>query len=144
MVRKANVKDLDKIALLSQKVYSEPNIEVLKKEFLDYLQEENNLVLLSEINGESVGFAHITIRHDYVEGCDTFNVAYLEGIYVEKTFRGRGIAREFVNFAVDWAKKKGCNEFASDCQLTNSESIEFHKAIGFEEVGRIVCFKRTI
>ena len=25
-----------------------------------------------------------------------------------------------------WAKGKGCSEFASDCELTNYESLAFH------------------
>jgi aminoglycoside 6'-N-acetyltransferase I len=41
-------------------------------------------------------------------------------------------------------KDKGCTEFASDCELDNKESLEFHKAIGFEEVNRIICFRKNL
>lgn len=30
-------------------------------------------------------------------------------------------------------EKKGCSEFASDCELTNIESLDFHLNLGFEE-----------
>lgn len=144
MIRKAKIEDLNKVVKLAQKLYGEPDFEVLKNEFKQFVEDDDCLILLAQIGGEMVGFAHIKIRHDYVEGCETYNVAYLEGIFVEEGFRKQGLAKEFVKFAISWAKEKGCCEFASDCPLTNAESIEFHKAIGFQEVNRIVCFKRKI
>ena len=44
----------------------------------------------------------------------------------------------------NWAKDKGCTEFASDCELTNEDSIRFHTALGFEEANRIMCFRKGI
>jgi len=42
------------------------------------------------------------------------------------------------------ARKQGCREFASDCELTNAESQGFHQAVGFEEANRIVAYVRKI
>ena len=47
---------------------------------------------------------------------------------------------EFIN----WAKNQGCTEFASDCELSNTESQAFHQAVGFEEANRIVAYVRKI
>lgn len=33
-------------------------------------------------NGVAIGFADASIRHDYVNGCDSSPVAFLEGIFV--------------------------------------------------------------
>jgi len=93
------------------------------------------------VNGEPAAFISLGLRHDYVEGTDSSPVGYLEGIYVAPNFRKRGIAREMVEFAKDWAREKGCIEFASDCELENEESRLFHVQAGFEEVGRVVCFR---
>jgi aminoglycoside 6'-N-acetyltransferase I len=41
---------------------------------------------------ECIGFAELTLRHDYVNGCDTSPVAFLEGIYVKPEWRRRGVA----------------------------------------------------
>lgn len=35
-------------------------------------------------------------------------------------------------------------EFASDCELSNEDSLLFHRNIGFEEVNRIICFKKDL
>ena len=31
----------------------------------------------------------------------------------------------------NWAKEQGCLEFASDCELINAKSLDFHKSMGF-------------
>lgn len=43
-----------------------------------------------------------------------------------------------------WAREKGCQEFASDCELDNRESLRFHLALGFAEANRIVCFRKAL
>ena len=96
------------------------------------------------MEGHAAGFAQCQLRHDYVEGTETSPVGYLEGIYVREADRGKGIARKLLSACEDWAREQGCTEFASDCELTNTESQEFHRAVGFEEANRIVAFVRRI
>lgn len=35
-------------------------------------------------------------------------------------------------------------EFASDCELTNKDSLRFHRGLGFTEANRIICFTKKI
>ena len=58
--------------------------------------------------------------------------------------RRKGIARKLLHACENWAKEHGCTEFASDCELSNIESQEFHQAVGFEEANRIVAYVRKI
>ena len=102
------------------------------------------LVLAAFDSGEPVGFAEVSLRRDYVNGCDTSPVAFLEGIYVAPDQRKRGIARALVDAALDWARERGIGEFASDALLENHASHAFHAAIGFEEVERVVYFRRAL
>ena len=83
-------------------------------------------------------------RRDYVEGTQTSPVGYLEGIYVREQYRGRGQARALLRACEDWAAERGCGEFASDCQLENTDSIAFHLGAGFAEANRIVCFVKPL
>ena len=41
-------------------------------------------------------------------------------------------------------KTKGCTEFASDCELSNVQSVQFHLNVGFEEANRIICFTKKL
>lgn len=93
---------------------------------------------------KTVAFAHVSLRHDYVEGTDGGTVGYLEGIYVMPEYRMNGVARELVAVCENWAREKGCTEFASDCEIDNTDSYKFHLKAGFSEANRIICFKKKL
>jgi len=38
----------------------------------------------------------------------------------------------------------GFTEMGSDAELDNAEGIAAHRAVGYEEVERIVCFRRPL
>ena len=50
-----------------------------------------------------VAFAEATLRRDYVNGCTTSPVGFLEGLYVDPAWRHRGIARKLCRAVEDWA-----------------------------------------
>lgn len=95
-------------------------------------------------DGRAVGLAEAALRHDYVNGCKTSPVAFLEGIYVAPDHRRRGISRQLVAAIEAWARTQGCTEFASDALLANQESHQMHNALGFEETQRVVYFRKLI
>jgi len=92
---------------------------------------------------EAVGFAEVSVR-DYVDGCTTQPVGYLEGIFILPEFRRKGFARALVQRAESWSQSKGCREFGSDTKLDDNASIAFHNAVGFRETDRQVVFLKTI
>jgi aminoglycoside 6'-N-acetyltransferase I len=95
-------------------------------------------------DGKAVGFAEATLRHDYVNGCITSPVAFLEGIFVRPEHRRRGVARLLVRAVEDWAADLGCSEFASDAELHNSVSHRMHAALGFQETEQVVYFRKRL
>ena len=90
------------------------------------------------------GFAQCQLRRDYVEGTESSPVGYLEGIYVKEGFRRSGLAKALLTACEDWAREQGCGEFASDCELANTQSLQFHMKVGFEEANRIICFTKKL
>lgn len=91
-----------------------------------------------------IGFAEASIRSDYVNGTETSPVVFLEGIYVSADHRRMGVARALVEAVGAWGRECGCGEYASDALLENRQSQAFHKAMGFEETERVVCFRRWL
>jgi aminoglycoside 6'-N-acetyltransferase I len=79
-----------------------------------------------------------------VEGAAESPVAYVEGVYVKPDFQRQGFAKKLISVAEDWAKQKGLTQLASDTGVTNLQSINFHKEVGFTEAERIVCFIKNI
>lgn len=91
----------------------------------------------------ALGFAELSIR-PYAEGCTSERVAYLEGWYVVPNARRRGVGRGLVKAAERWAVSQGCTEFGSDALLENEVSTIAHRALGFEEVEQIRCFRKDL
>ena len=132
------------IAVLACELWPDHTVEEMKAEFKELLDDDEATVVLYRKEGEAVGCAQCQLRHDYVEGTENSPVGYLEGIYVKENNRHQGIARGLLKACEDWAREKGCTEFASDCELTNMESQGFHRAVGFEEANRLVAYVRKL
>uniref|UniRef100_A0A832M5G8 Aminoglycoside N(6')-acetyltransferase type 1 n=1 Tax=Oscillatoriales cyanobacterium SpSt-402 TaxID=2282168 RepID=A0A832M5G8_9CYAN len=94
-------------------------------------------------DGKLGGFLESRIR-DYAEGCDSDRVAYVEGLYVDEDLRRQGIASQLMHAAEQWARSQGIVEMASDCLIDNQISYRTHLANGFEEVERIICFRKSL
>lgn len=100
------------------------------------------MVIAVSSQGEAFGFAEAAIRHDYVNGCDTSPVLFLEGIYVAPGMRRQGIARALCTSIEQWGAAHGCAEFASDTSIDNVDAQALHRALGFDEAERVVFFRK--
>ena len=92
----------------------------------------------------AIGFAEATVRVDYVNGCSTSPVGFLEGLYVRPEWRRRGAARLLCRAVETWAREQGCSELASDTEIDNVTSQTMHEALGFTESERVVCYNKRI
>ena len=144
MIRKATAEDLVSAAELAALLWPEAGKEELEREFRDLLEDGECALFLASEGDRDVGFAQCQLRHDYVEGTDSSPVGYLEGVYVAEGYRRNGYAAALLHACEQWAKEKGCTEFASDCELDNAESLRFHRAVGFTEANRIICFQKKL
>lgn len=144
IIRKAVLEDAKTVAGLAIQMWESNTMEGLTEEFYEYIKMENCAVFLALLDGLVIGFAKCGLRHDYVEGTDTSPVGYLEGIFVTEEYRNRGAAKAMLEVCQEWAKERGCTEFASDCELVNEDSLKFHLKMGFEEANRIICFTKKL
>ncbi|HEY6212834.1 MAG TPA: GNAT family N-acetyltransferase [Vicinamibacterales bacterium] len=94
-------------------------------------------------SGRPVGFAEASIR-PYAEGCHSGRVAYLEGLFVEPHARRRGIGRALVAAVEAWGRAQRCTELGSDTDIANDVSASAHRALGFDEVERQICFRKPL
>ena len=144
MIKKASYNDAAIVANLAAKVWTSTSVEDLIAEFKEFLVSEDSATYLYIINNTAIGFAQCQLRRDYVEGTETSPVGYLEGVYIEPTYRKKGYGKALVKACEAWAKDKECTEFASDCELHNTDSLAFHLHSGFEEANRIICFTKKL
>jgi aminoglycoside 6'-N-acetyltransferase I len=145
IVRPIQENDLQEWYRLRHKLWDELSEEEHRDEMLDiYGHPDSQLVLVAEAgNGKLIGFLEASIR-PFVEDCNTDNVGYLEGWYVEPDFRRYGIGRDLVRNAERWARKKGCTEMASDAEVGNDLSLQAHLKLGYEETSRLVHLRKDL
>lgn len=144
MIKKAEKCDLESAVNLALALWESSSVNALTDEFTEIISNDSTEIFLKYEDGEPIGLAQCSLRHDYVEGTESSPVGYLEGIYVKEKFRNRGYAKELLRVCEGWAKDKGCREFASDCEIDNENSILFHKAVKFAEANRIICFSKKL
>lgn len=144
MIKAATLQKAKETAQLALLLWPDHTLEEFIQEMTDLIVQNDATVILAYHNSEAIGFAQCQLRYDYVEGTSSSPVGYLEGIYVKEAFRKQGFAKNLINACENWSKKKGCQEFASDCELENEESLAMHLKLGFSEANRIICFKKTL
>ncbi|EJK87770.1 aminoglycoside 6'-N-acetyltransferase [Rhizobium sp. AP16] len=144
-IKEASLEHLDAWLRLRAELWPSSSMEYHRAELTQILTKENAIAFIAcDQTGHAVGFAEATLRHDYVNGCKTSPVLFLEGIYVRREYRRQGVAQSLCRTVADWGRAAGCQEFASDALLDNVESHAFHDALGFEETQRVVYFRKLL
>lgn len=101
------------------------------------------IVFVAELGGRIVGFLELDYRK-YAPGCQSSPVPFIEGWYVEPEVRGQGVGRALIEAAEGQARAAGYVEIASDALIDNLQGIGAHLALGYREIERTVCFRRSL
>lgn len=146
-IETASIQHLGKWAALRAELWPEESIEEHRAELDNALAAPHrDRVAFVAIGGggEVAGFAEASIRRDYVNGCGTSPVAFLEGMYVRPDHRHAGTARMLCEAVENWGSATGCTELGSDADIENEEGHAFHAAIGFEETERVIFYRKAL
>lgn len=144
MIKMASDADCNTLAEMAIQMWSNSSIAELEADFSKIISSKAAVCFIKYLDDVPIGFAQCGLRNDYVEGTDSSPVGYLEGVFIKEQHRNKGYAKELLSACEKWAKDMDCSEFASDCELTNINSLKFHLSMGFDEVNRIICFRKCI
>jgi aminoglycoside 6'-N-acetyltransferase I len=144
MIKEAALSQATDAAQLALLLWPNNDLEEFIENMKEIISNQMSTVFLAYNEEQAIGFAQCQLRHDYVEGTNSSPVGYLEGLYVVANYREKGIAKNLVQACEEWVKAKGCTEFASDCELTNTQSLDVHLKLGFQEANRIICFTKKL
>lgn len=101
-------------------------------------------VFVSEdVDGDTCGFLELSVRA-YAEGCAASPVPFVEAWYVAPGARHKGAGRSLMSAAEHWAIIRNFKEIASDTHIDNSQAQAAHAALGYEEVDRVVTFRKSL
>ncbi len=105
--------------------------------------EKEPVFVAENAEGHLVGMLEASIRSE-APGCETERIGYLEGWFVIPEWRKRGIGGQLARRAEEWAREQGCVEMASDTTSRFPLSPAAHKALGYEEVKNIICYRKDL
>ncbi|ECC8923086.1 cryptic aminoglycoside N-acetyltransferase AAC(6')-Iy/Iaa [Salmonella bongori] len=141
-IRKMNKTDLEHWRELRKQLWPGHPDDAHLADGEEILQADHLTSFIALDGGVVIGFADASIRHDYVNGCDSSPVAFLEGIFVLPSCRQRGVAKQLIAAVEQWGAANGCLEMASDTSPENTVSQSVHQALGFEETERVIFYRK--
>jgi aminoglycoside 6'-N-acetyltransferase I len=106
-------------------------------------KDDYEIFVIERPEGNLAGFVEVGSR-SYADGCNTSPVGYIEAWYVDPDLRRGGYGRELLKAAEEWARSMGYQEVGSDALLDNYVSHQAHEHSGYQEVGRIVQFRKSL
>ena len=99
--------------------------------------------VLDRDDGSVGGFVEVGTR-SVSDGCETSPVGYIEAWYVDADLRRQGYGKLLLEAAESWSASRGYHEMGSDALLDNDVSHSAHKAAGYEEVDKVIVYRKTI
>jgi phosphinothricin acetyltransferase len=89
-------------------------------------------VIVASLNQEVLGFA--TYGSFRPKPAYQFTVEH--SVYLNHNARGRGVGKQLMQELISLAKKDGYHSMVGGIDSSNLNSLEFHKKLGFQEIGR--------
>jgi aminoglycoside 6'-N-acetyltransferase I len=129
---------------MGEALFLDESREEIERSMRDFFARNEGAVFIAERDdGTACGFVEVGLR-SYAEGCESSPVAYVEAWYVDEDVRQTGYGRALLRAAEEWAVAAGFREIGSDALLDNVVSHRSHRACGYEEVERIVVFRKSL
>ena len=146
IIRAVQLRDLPQWSLMRTQLWpatEDGHVAELQEYFAGVSTDIVEAFVLDGGEGELAGFLEMNIRN-FAEGSRSPRLPYVEAWFVREAYRGLGWGKALMARAEQWAAERGYRELASDTELHNTHSIALHKALGFRETERIVCFLKTL
>lgn len=145
-IRLASTQDRRELFEFQRAAYeTEPEIWLPGEANLDKVREglnkwnpaeyPNTFVIVAELNGKIIGLLLLGVSYRFDNACPS---AWIENLFVLKSFRGYGVATRLVKFAKELAQQRGCKGLSLIVGLRNLAGVRFYRRCGFQinkEVG---------
>jgi phosphinothricin acetyltransferase len=140
-IRDAELKDLNKILeILNHEILHSTSVydyekKTFEQQYLWFKKKatDNMPVIIAEINDVVVGFGSFGIFRPW----QAYQYSVEHSIYVDKKAQGKGIGKKLLGQLINLATQQKYKTMIAGVDATNKNSIEFHKKVGFVEVGII-------
>lgn len=146
-VRPAEPRDLESWAAMRNALWPDATRDILRAGLTQFFEGKSPFITAAFIaesdDNSPLGFIELNLR-PYAEGCESSPVPHIEGWYVIPTARQSGIGTQLMRAAETWAIEHGFNELTSDTTEHYPLSLRAHTSNGFEEVERLITFRKKL
>lgn len=111
------------------------NDYVVNDFFNKIYNDESNIIFCAKINKEIVGYIYCRFDSDD-KGPMLHQEALIDGLYVKKEHRRRGIASALIQYTKKWAKDKNVKNLYINVLEKNVDAINLYYKNGFENFER--------
>ena len=131
-VRQSRKKDIDQIAALCVQLGYDYPADKIRKKFRKIRKSKDNEIFVACDSGKVIGWIHISI----------YNLLYFQklgnilGLITDRGYRGRGIGKNLMSSAEQWAKDKGCAGIIVNSGETRKDTHTFYEKIGYRLIKR--------
>jgi len=106
---------------------------VAEREYISALDNAKNLLIVAEAGNEVVGCL-AGLQADGGMRQETNHILHI-GLHLREAFRGLGIGRSLLDYAIEWARGTGFKKLEANIFTTNKRSLSMFKKAGFLEEG---------
>jgi GNAT superfamily N-acetyltransferase len=91
--------------------------------------DPRNHLIVADVDGEVAG----TLQLTYIPGLSRMGAerAQIEAVRVAAAYRGRGLGREMIGWAIDQARQRGCGLVQLTSDKRREDAIRFYESLGF-------------
>lgn len=137
--RHATLEDLPEIVRMladdflgaARERYETPLPESYLKAFAEIEQDKNNELIVAETDGAIVGTLQITFTPSI--SFQGGKRATVESVRVDSQFRGRGIGKELMLWAIERARKENCIALQLTTNAERKDAHRFYENLGFKK-----------
>jgi len=91
--------------------------------------DANNTLTVVEENGAPVGMLQLTFI-PYLTHTGSWR-CLIEGVRIHRDHRGRGLGGEFIRWAIDRARERGCSIVQLTSDKQRPDALRFYESLGF-------------
>jgi len=108
---------------------SQPLNENYLKAFREIEADPNNELIVAELDGKIIGTLQLVVTPSLSYKGSKRSI--VESVRVDSAFRGRGIGREMMLWAIERAKEKGCTSMHLTSHKDREDAHRFYEKLGF-------------
>jgi GNAT superfamily N-acetyltransferase len=138
-IRSAGLEDVNAIVRMladdflgsQRERYEDPLPESYIKAFREIDADPNNELIVAELDGEVIGTLQLTYTPSIsFQGSKRCTV---ESVRVDEKFRGQGIGREMMLWAIERAKERACVSMQLTTNNDRVDAHRFYESLGFSK-----------